>query len=471
MSLQSDTQCYVALLKPNGLRPAPDLIVSVLDPSKYGRMIRIRTLQPDRLGVIAGVLECVPKGLNIALAETATVEALEPDTDDKHEVTLICEAPDDGFDGLMPLPTEAEVRARFEERGLVPDTKVDTYPSFRVGWQTTATVKAGWIRKLPWRVEAEALCDTTSPHLGSIDFSQVVVSADTTRRLMRFVFPYRGACTIRIEHRDTPGTLRHITDVLLDHQVNILSMYLKRGGVLSGKAVAVVVCEPSDGLADRVPYEEIKRDLKAKLPPNLMIQSSLNSAVDSARVINPVDAGVVLAPVPVDLLDKVAAVRKEHRGKFMVFFSHRFGLPQPAGAYAQAIRDALAEEGCALLESNDRDFAGGRRIVYSEVSKYMWAADAGIIMLCGTPEGTDPLGRNVPHEFGFLQGQAKPAALFIESGHEEMLREWSNIDGVFATRFPSGAVALDKTHPESINAVVRSFVDYARSRRGRRPMA
>ena len=45
---------------------------------------------------------------------------------------------------------------------------------------------------------------------------------------------------------------------------------------------------------------------------------------------------------------------------------------------------------------------------------------------------------------GWIRNVFWPILLLVESGHEEILRRWTNIGGVYAPRFPSGAMALNK---------------------------
>src|SRR4051812_38278026 len=89
LGLLNGTQVYVALVEsgrvgPNQI-PGPELIVSVLDPDLWQSLLMVRCSRRDEPGVFLESLNAVYP-LNIVLAESVTLE-----TDNMHEVTLICE--------------------------------------------------------------------------------------------------------------------------------------------------------------------------------------------------------------------------------------------------------------------------------------------------------------------------------------------------------------------------------------------
>lgn len=91
--------------------------------------------------------------------------------------------------------------------------------------------------------------------------------------------------------------------------------------------------------------------------------------------------------------------------------------------------------------------------------KHLWAADAGIVFM-PLLDGSDALGRNIPHEYGFLEGQGKPAMVLVESGGRAELDSWTNIAGIYVQHFASGHQAADRADGDSIYAhTVRCAVD------------
>jgi len=142
--------------------------------------------------VISGVSD-----MNIALAESATLETGE------HEVTLICEPKD----RTAAVPSTETVKARYREANM-PIPEVIAYREYPVEWMTRAeVVDGGWIRSASWRDQLNQR--VSHEILESFDLSRSVVSADTTNRVLRFVFPRKGARTIRVKHLDHPGVSVH----------------------------------------------------------------------------------------------------------------------------------------------------------------------------------------------------------------------------------------------------------------------
>jgi hypothetical protein len=452
LGLQSKTWCYVALIT-SRKRQVPDVIVSVLNPYNYERIVRVRSIQPDRPGVVTRVISGVTD-LNIALAESATLE-----TGELHEVTLICEPKD----RAASVPSDSELKARF------PDTKdqieINRYRALPVEWMERGEiVEGGWIRSVPWR---DRLLKTLTGKLADgTDLGKAVVSADTTNRLLRFVFPLKGAQTIRVKHLDHPGVLKEITDILVRHDFNLLSMLLRRGGARPGQAILVAVCEPRAVDTANQSYSGMRQDLES-LPGDLEISVRLDDGIDCKDCIAPKEPWTTVARIPSDLVQRVREIRSGiPRGKLAVFFSHRFVDDRRTRTYAEHVRAALSINNSHVLEVSGREDFRGARVIFSEVSANLWGADAGIVLLING-QGSDPVGRNIPHEYGFLQGQAKPILLLVQAGLDEAVSRWSNTGGVYAPRFPSDETAFAQNDPQSIYGLIREFVNRVREQRSR----
>ncbi|HEV2728417.1 MAG TPA: ACT domain-containing protein [Terriglobales bacterium] len=392
--------------------------------------------------------------MNIALAESATLETGE------HEVTLICEPKDREAE----VPSPDALRARYGEK-QVPIHAITQYRDRRVEWMARAeVVDGGWIRGVPWR--DQLLKRIHEAALASIDLERAVVSADTTNRLLRFIFPVKGARTLRVRHIDSPGVLRDITDVLFRHNVNILSMLLRRGGASPGQAVLIAVCEPEKAEAVEESYQQMKQELES-LSGDLEIAVRLDTGVDSKYTIAPHEAGTVVARIPSDLVQRVREIRSVvSKEQVAVFFSHRFVEDVEALKCADELRAALKDSGCRVLEVSGKEDIRGPRVVFHEVSANLWAADAGVILLTRVPDG-DPVGRNIPHEYGFLQGQAKPILLLVQRGLEDAVGRWTNAGGVYAPRFPTSAEAFLRDSNQSIYGLTTEFVQRVRAQRAR----
>lgn len=452
LGLQTKTWCYVAIVR-NQSRVMPHVIVSVLNPYHYSRTLRVRSTQPDEPGIVSNVIAGVTD-MNIALAESATLETGD------HQVTLICEPKDREAE----VPTPEALKKRYADAGIpVPDVIV--YRERPVEWMVRAeVVDGGWIRGARWR--DELLKRVNREVMDRFDLTRAVVSADTTNRVLRFIFPLKGARTIRVKHVDAPGVLKQITTILFRHDFNLLSMLLRRGGASPGQAALVAVCEPRTTSAVDESYNRMQEELES-LSGDLEVSVKLDEGTDSKYTIAPHEAKTVVARIPLELVQRVHEIRAAiPKGKLAVFFSHRFIDEGETVAYTQHLRAAIRESGCHLLEVSGKDDVRGPQVIFNEVSAHLWAADAGVILLAKVADG-DPIGRNIPHEYGFLQGQAKPILLLVQEGQDEAVTKWTNAGGVFAPRFPSGAQAATRDNSHSLYGLVDEFVTRVNDQRAR----
>lgn len=439
LGLQSQTWCYVSLLR-SSRRPIGDLIISVLDPHKWAETMAVQCRREDRPGVVSAAIEAA-HGTNIALAESVTMESGE-----EHEVTLICES--------FGQPRLTQVRRKLREAGFAIDS-VRLYPPRCPLWSRRVQVKDGWISEPSIRT---AIANTCGENVGKgrIDLSRAVVSADTRNRLLRFVFPFQGARTIKVEHRDTPGAMRAVTEVFFKHELNLLSLLLRRGGAKAGNAILIAVCEPKEGVDPEDLYNSVRADV-ASLPALFMAEARISDGLEASATISTSEPGTVVARVPNLLLPKVKDERaRVPQGRTPVFFSRRFVDDRRAEALARAVRKALFESNCQVLEAKPSEDIQESSLIFLEVSAKMWAAKAGVVLVTGMDE-SDAIGKNLPHEFGFLQGQSKPILLLVEGGKSDALRPWSNIDGVYASRFPAGEEAIDEASQKSVYHVVKEW--------------
>lgn len=463
LGLETGTQVYVSVTDSQAGRPG-DLLISVLDPSRWDQHIRINGLRDDAPGVIEQAFELV-RDWNIALAETVTVEGGK-----LHYVELICEPYRQN-----PLPATARTRsrarrasngARIEQlsRALqfqFQDPQVTPFRSLNssIAWSRLGTIENGWVtfqshlRSETWRSVIEGQLD----RLGltdDFDTHKLVLSGDTTPRLFRAVIPRKGALMVSIEHADEPGVLRYLADILRKADVNVLSCLLKRGGAASKNAILVAVCEPVPGSGSQQLEDKIRRSL-GKVPPSLRLAWDIKKGLAPENVIYSRHPDDVVAHVPSHLRARVVERRAQlPQGKLPVFLSRRFLSSEKPLEYAKKVRAVLESSNCIVVEGEV--LPGGTRTSLDEVSAAMWAARAGIVL------GVDPTGEtevafslNLAHEFGFMQGQGKPLLLLVEdpSRVEKELDKWSNIKGITAPRF-SKDYAFTDSHERSIKAAL-----------------
>ena len=444
LGLQSETWCYVAIVESEN-RPAPDLIISVLNPSNWDKMMRVRCIHHDTPGAVSKVIDLV-EDFNIALAESVTLQAGE-----FHDITLVCEPKSND----RRLPTEAQIKEKLHDIGFL-DITVSGFKPRKLLWIRRGKVGGGWIKNVEWRSEIESRYAEVD-NFDMIDLSRAVISADTTYRMVRLVFPYKNAKSIRVEHLDEPGVLKTLTEVLLKYDINVLSKLLRRGGASPGNAILLAACEPKGGGSREALYSEAIAELNS-LPARLMIETSARDGIEARQTITPREPDTIVARIPSNLVGKVRSVESfVPRHKMPVFFSHRFVKENRPEMIAKTVRDSIDKNDCHLLEASPEDYVTGPNLIFSEVSAKMWAAKAGIILVTGLQED-DSLGKNLPHEYGFLQGQAKPLLLLCEDKLDSLKSLWTNIDGVYAPRFPSDEVAFLEKKEGSLHNIISKWI-------------
>jgi hypothetical protein len=204
--------------------------------------------------VVSEIAGAIPKEFNIALSETATISAGKKH---RHHVDLFLEPTDPSTRDVVAFDDRIawlvkELRNRFPQVANVP--LVDRVPNVSFarealqigGWEGEALVEHGWIGKTDWR----RFLHRNYRDLGDVvDINTVVISADTTRRLLRYTFPRHGAMTFVILGRDEPQAMLAMTTAIKSAKLNILSSLIKRGGRrLPGYATFIAVCEPEPAL-------------------------------------------------------------------------------------------------------------------------------------------------------------------------------------------------------------------------------
>jgi hypothetical protein len=429
LGLSHNTNVFVGLTASTGHRPVPDLIVTVLNPSRWDRMYRVDCRKEDEPGVVADVLQSVR--LNIALAETVKLES-----GDYHRVTLICEPACENQD----VPEEMQhierglLEAKFSPFGSNPlYEKLPQMPE--LAWTRTGFVEHGWITGVRWQQEIQR---KYAEGVKYADLSKVVASADTEGRVLRYVFPRKGAMTISIKHADEPNALKEITRVLRECDLNILSSFLRRGGGRGLDAEFVAVCEPN-APSDDVKVQQLRKrlnDAVAEIPQGFRAQVSTSlgrSAEDTIYIRHPQE---VVARPPRSLLSAIHDEKRRVRrvapaqAKTPVFLSHRFTEQTLRSTTLKAIRDALRAKHCFPVEA---EASVGRDPVsiYMDVSSKLWNSRAGIIMVTKETDKKN-ISVNVAHELGFLLGQGKAVLLLVEIDDDcvKAMETFPNMAGV-----------------------------------------
>lgn len=441
LGLLDKTAVYLALVGTKR-RPVGNLVVSVLNPSDWDRMTIVEGQEEDQPGVIANALDAVLP-FNIAVAETVTTEA-----GDQHHVSLVCEP----FGANMPEDPRSHIANKLEQygfRGLRSREFLGALPP--ILWHDVVQVEHGWIWDTKWRQQIE----TTYPEtVKQVDLERAIVSADTERRLLRFLFPRKGALSIQIQHADVPGALLHVARVFRDLNLNVLASLLRRGGAKPKNALLLAICEPHvpsevDELGERV--------LKglAGLPHELRAHSRILDAANPEELIYSHHPDEVVARVPASLRPVVMQYKRQLPAKKTpIFVSRRFLRSERRNKIVQTVHAVLAKYDCIPIEAQPEP--GEFTTSTTQVSAKMWISRAGIVLVSGAPE--DAFSINLAHEAGFLQGQGKAPLVLVEDGAEVSMQGWTNASGLVAPRFPKDDRAFDPLDPNSLEAIISTWI-------------
>jgi hypothetical protein len=441
LGLLDKTPVFLALVGTR-TRPVGSLIVSVLNPSDWEVMTIVEGQEPDRSGLVAEAFDAAYP-FNIAVAETVTTEA-----GDKHHISIVCEP--FGIAGEERLVGQIAQKLRQRRlKNLQSREFLQALP--KILWHDVFQVQHGWIPASDWREQIAK--QYPADKLEQVDLDRAVVSADTERRLVRFLFPRRGAMTIRMEHADQPGALRDIAGIFRDCNLNVLSMLLRRGGAKPKNAVLVAICEPHlntplEGLRERVTTG------LAGLSHRLRAHFEINDPDEPLIYSHHPDE--LIARVPQELSPLVIRYKRNlPAGELPVFISRRFLESERKKKIVETVHGTLKEMGCIPIEA--RPEPGQLATSLSQVSAKMWLSRAGIVLVDGGPN--QAFSTNLAHEAGFLQGQGKPVLVLVEEGSEKEMNEWTNALGLIAPRFPANEDAFNPDHPASINAYIRRFAE------------
>jgi hypothetical protein len=387
LGLLNRTPVYVALLK-KSRRIVGDVIVSVLDPNKWESIIRVECRGPDEPGVIANVLDAV-KELNVALAETVTIE-----TGEMHQAILICEgSKSESARAHVPRVMDKLTKAGFKEFRVDPYARLPL-PVLK---HEIVSVQRGWLQDLSlgnWlRTEFD---DGT---LTRVDLSRAVVSADTEKRLLRFVFPRLGSRTIKIRHSDKPGTLRQLSEVLVKCELNVLSALLRRGGQERGDSELVAVCEPPEGADVASFYAKVEQGINA-LPQQLRARLTFEDARAAAEVIS---LGKAIRPVLVS----------------DAFF------PLPGTNILNAVCGTLKKHGCRpVMASVVKKGASQEQV------RQVPPAVGGIVLMARDVTSSPHFPFDLARELGYFQAQGIPVLVLAETAIVDSLQTLCSRSGV-----------------------------------------
>jgi hypothetical protein len=460
LGLETGTHVYVCVTEQRTNRPG-DLLVSVLNPNCWEHHLSIGCRRPEEPGVVETVLRQVKKW-NIALAETVTVNGGQ-----QHQVDLIIEAIQQGrkfrapnvqqIEGAMDVAgIKHEIRPRFEKL----DTQIAFTRRGRVdhGWIVSPQEDGTNYGTRSWR----HVIRKQMANLGAKEFDdgKLVLSCDTSGRLLRGMVPRKGSVIVEIHHADEPGVLLELTAALRAQGVNLLSCLLKRGGANVGNAVLVAVCEPPEQAKSQIEFEaSIRASIESVDQRFEAALSRLSDGLSPTRVVYCNHPEDTVVHVPEQIRDRVISRRRGlDRRRPSIFFSRRFLRGEKPRKYAEAVRTVLKQLNCQVVEAKVEP--SSMRTSMDEVASAMWTSEAGLVLAVKSDRETElSFSLSVAHEFGFLHGQGKPLLLLIEkdSKVQNELNEWSNLKGIQAGVFDPEASESDN-QDESIRGLVANWI-------------
>ncbi len=458
LGLLSGTNVHIALQAKHS-RPFGDLIVSVVDPENWLHVREVNASKDDEPGVLADVFEQAPP-LNIVFAEAVTV-----DSGSRHDARLLLEPyyrePDEKIEDLKRR-VSGDIRrikkSLLEEQGFKKVVPKPIHPAdHELVWEDEGRIEEGWVR-VDGLEEAIADQATESEEAGEYDQETAVISADTERRILRYVFPRKHAVSVNVKHRDRPGAMGEIAEALAGRNLNILSSLLRRGATSALKAEVVFVAEPTDDAESRDEVEARVREALKRLSPRLRLQVEVSGPLDPEDVLYPRRPHEIAVRPSKALESEILTVKETVPDKMRpVFISRRFVdlTDQYSRDVVEELRRALTQSGCVAIEALPQP-GGFGPLAPEAVKARMWASDAAILLVIDTPDELE-FSVNLAHECGFVQGQGKPLLPLVQKDREDSVLKHANLQGLPLSTFDKEN-ALDSNAPDSIAAAVKRWV-------------
>lgn len=440
LGLMSSTPVHVALQAP-GERPYGDLLISIVDPARWPFVAEIRAARSDGPGLLANVFHCLAP-LNGAVAEAVTI-----DSGSRHETCLIVEPVN-----LQPVSDEVErIGTELRAAEFVVESK-PVYPvEPQLVWMEVGRIEHGWAHVEGWR-EALAAQGAQSSGADRFDRELAVVSASPEQRVLRYVFPRRGAISVSVKHTNEPGAMAAIAKALAGQDLNILSLVVRRGAMPIGKAEALIVVEPiSEQLTESETKDRVGKALTG-CRPRRRVSHTVFDPIDpeSKDVLYPRRPHeIAIRPAP-SLAVVILAVKAElPNDKRPIFISRRFveAAVDQNESVIKELRAALFRRGFIAVEGTPEP--GAERTVSDQIKAKMWASEAAIVLVLSSPDKR-VFSENLAHELGFMQGQGKPLLPLVEAGVADDIMKIANLQGLQLTTFTKES-ALDRDSSTSID--------------------
>jgi len=463
-------------------RPFGDLIISAVDPENWSNVREINASKVDQPGVLADIYE-LAQPLNIVFAEAVTV-----DSGSRHDARLLVEP---YFRELEDDPEKVKERVERGVRdieGKLKERKFDYTPAHRPNpdrhelvWEDEGVIEEGWVKVQGLKEAIEKQVAESGEEAKKYDLGTAVISADTERRILRYVFPRKHAVSVNVKHRDRPGVMGEIAKALPGKNLNILSSLLRRGSTSASKAEVVFVVEPTDDVESEDAVKKRVHDAFESLPDSarLRLNVDVSGPLEPDAVLYPRRPHEIAVRPSKALESEILAVKETvPRGLSPVFISRRF--VDLNNKYSENIvkelRRVLTNNGCFAMEALPQP-GGFGPLAPEAVKAMMWASDAAILLVTSTPEEPAPdkpefsvnlahereFSVNLAHECGFMQGQGKPLLPLVQEDKRESVLRHANLQGLPLSTF-SKRNALKRKKEDSLAAAVRRWLGGPRAR-------
>ena len=410
LGLETGSKVWFAATEPAKRGRLPDILVSPLDPRHFHNITAVTLSNTEAVGTLADVLVHIRPPINIALADSVTLE-----TRSQHRINLVLEqAQGSKLKDFNARRTEF-VR-RFSPAPNEPDYGLFASTIYNNKIKLFG-VKRTEIREGMVNIGdlLERIADKHPKLSEAYDYSKLVVSSNPDQRLIRYVIPRKGVITLRIPHEDAPGVLHRVVKGIADNNYNILCSRLSRArSSVENCSTFVGECEPSDG---SISPEELLRKLTAD---DAIYNGTVQNGVAAKDTVYPKPAGSLNVRPHKKYRPDIVSMRKELSGAKPLFVSRRF--VELKDGTSLEIRDLYLR----VLEEVriGAEIAGWKAVeappnrpdgeIDQAVYPALWLSQAFLI-LAFFEDGQGKLSPNQAMELGFARGQNKPTAILIET--------------------------------------------------------
>jgi hypothetical protein len=407
--------------------------------------------------------------VNIVLSETITLEGRK-----KHKMHLVLEPASD--ESVVEQDQLKRVIEHIKENHS-PDVlsyhlePVYSSNDLQVLSQQSVPVYQGWLKYGDWKSK---ILETYPEAEKTYDLTRMVVSSNPQQRLLRFIIPKKGVIELRVPHRNRPGALREISNVIRTLNYNILSMRLSRTpppNKTPKTSVFVAACEPlqngDDPSRTNIALIQSLRQIDPRYSIDSGVSISFGKAAEKALFLTPNRREMV--SIDPDIAADRARVKQEVVASFIqrfkvpprrfVFLSRRFFEDRPEcrehfreqALAIKTIIKAAEDAGCAIIEAADPGLGENRYYdlqVYKAVFSRLWASDACAVLAlheCGTGE----LSMSIAHEIGYFAGRNRPLRVFVTNGRDKD-PVFGNIVGMNRITYADGDAGFVETERNSL---------------------